>query len=374
MGETQSSMEETPRAFCYRCFKAESVCICGSVSQVSNRTHVHIIQHPRERRCAIGTVRLARLGLARCSVEINRPWSGEPSRLATEPPPGAAVLYPSDRARPVEELSPADRPTTLIVLDGTWHQARTLYKNNPWLDALPHLVLAQPKPSNYRIRAEPKHHYLSTFEAIVATLRHLEPDTAGLGGLLGAFDGMIDTQIERAQARQIRRASPSAPREAAPLSLGDVLVHVETVGPAAARRIVQLCALRIETGERFEALVAPDGERAGRKVAHMGLTPADFQGAVTEPELRARWQAFMRPGEVLCAWSPRTLDAVDAPQDAACIKAAWCNSDQGSSGSMADIVADLGLACPSVGFAGRAATLMSQTLALRMSLLQAEIR
>lgn len=194
-----------PRDFCYRCFKPSSVCICALVPLVANRTRVHILQHPRERNRPIGTVRFARLGLARCTVEINAPGSGEPSVLASKPPAGAALLFPSPHARAVESLPAAERPTTLIVLDGTWHHVRKLVLNNPWLDTLPHLYLESPEPSRYRIRREPKVHYLSTLEAILATLAYLEPETVGFDGLLRAFDAMIDAQVEHSHEGSYRR-------------------------------------------------------------------------------------------------------------------------------------------------------------------------
>ncbi len=183
------------RAYCYRCFKPASVCICALLPLVANQTHVHILQHPRERHRPIGTVRFAQLGLQRCQVEVNAPWTCVPSVLASAPPSGTALLFPSGHAQALERLPPDQLPTTLVVLDGTWNHVKGLLWNNPWLHALPHVCLAMPTPSRYRIRAEPKVHYLSTLEAIVAALQVLEPETVGLAQLLLAFDAMIDKQI-----------------------------------------------------------------------------------------------------------------------------------------------------------------------------------
>ena len=56
---------------------------------------------------------------------------------------------------------------------------------------------APAQPGRYRIRRAPKPAVqLSTIEAIVAALQTIEPETPGLGGLIEAFDGMIDRQIE----------------------------------------------------------------------------------------------------------------------------------------------------------------------------------
>lgn len=355
------------RPFCYRCHKAQAVCICGSITPLRNRTHVHVIQHPRERHKAIGTVRLVRLGLARCSVEVNWPRSGQPSRLAAAPPPGAAVLYPSAGARPVEELPASERPSTLIVLDGTWHQAKTLHRNNPWLDALPHLVLANPEPSRYRIRAEPARHYLSTVEAIVTTLGWLEPDLEGRDALLAAFDHMIDAHVDLAQVRQVRERRGTTRAPGAPLR-GDVILHAETVGPSDARRIVHLCAVRLATGERFEGIAAPGPGARAVKLEKMGLGPADLAGAPPEAEILERWGAFVRPGEVLCAWSPRILDVVRAPEDAVLLKAEYCNATRGAAGDLRDVVERNALPCPPPLFRGRAGVCLAQALAVHAAL------
>ena len=36
------------------------------------------------------------------------------------------------------------RAVTLVVLDGTWHHARSLFRENPWLDALPKYAFSPP--------------------------------------------------------------------------------------------------------------------------------------------------------------------------------------------------------------------------------------
>ena len=51
------------RLFCYRCLKPKVACICAFIKTVGNQTGIIILQHPRERAHAIGTARIARLGL-----------------------------------------------------------------------------------------------------------------------------------------------------------------------------------------------------------------------------------------------------------------------------------------------------------------------
>jgi len=355
-----STVAAPPRPYCYRCFKAASVCVCPTLARVANRTRIHILQHPRERHFPIGTVRFAELGLTACEVEVNRPWSGEPSRLSAQPPPGAALLFPSPTARAVETLPASQRPSTLVVLDGTWHQVKALLKNNEWLQALPHLYLAEPTPSGYRIRAEPQVHYLSTLEAIVATLRHLEPDTAGFDALLQAFAGMIDTQVLRSAARQVRRRPsrnraphPHPSQALLPADPRHVLVYVETVGARSALRPIQVSAWRLATGDRLECLIAHGQATDAAKLAHLGLTPPTFASAMTEAEFRNRWEDFVRADDVLVAWSQRTLDVLASPLRSVMVKALWCNLQRRQAGPLSQVVANLGLQGAATGFAGR---------------------
>lgn len=175
---------------------------------VHNRTRVTVLQHPRERFHAIGTARLARLGLANAVHHIPRAPVTRSLAIEHAPSPRAGLLFPRPDARDLADVPAAERPSELIVLDGTWGQAGKLYRANPWLEGLPHYALSPTAPTRYRIRRAPRAQYISTIEAIVSALRILEPETSGLDDLLAAFDLMIDEQIayaHRAPRRPVRK-------------------------------------------------------------------------------------------------------------------------------------------------------------------------
>ena len=186
---------EAFREECYRCFRAASVCICDRVPEVDNRTGVIVLQHHREVTHPIGTARIARLGLKLVDVRVARRHTG--LQVNSDCPAGTALLYPRPEAVTIEEMSPAEMPKHLIVLDGTWAQASALYKANTWLHLLPHVVIRPPEQSNYRIRRQPKKGCLSTIEALVQALQAMEPETTGLERLLEVFDSMVDEQLHR---------------------------------------------------------------------------------------------------------------------------------------------------------------------------------
>src|SRR5262249_26760217 len=109
--------------------------------------------------------------------------------------PSAGLLYPGPTAKPISDLPADQRPQQLIILDGTWHHAKTLLRDIPGLQELPRYQLAPSSPSRYRIRREPNAMSLSTIEATVAALQILEPETSGFKQLLGVFEKVIDQQL-----------------------------------------------------------------------------------------------------------------------------------------------------------------------------------
>ena len=195
-----------PRAVCYRCFRAAAVCICSLVPRIDNRTEIVVLQHHREMQHPIGTARIVRLGLTRVEVRLAR----RGNRLRVARLPGdlpTALLYPGPGSRDLGDI-PDDRlPGRLVLLDGTWSQARRMLQANPWLDGLSRVGLQPQAPSRYRIRRQPAPACLSTIEAVVQALRVIEPETPGLDRLLDVLDTMVDRQIDFRNATRAQACS-----------------------------------------------------------------------------------------------------------------------------------------------------------------------
>jgi DTW domain-containing protein YfiP len=192
-----------PRVVCYRCFKPQVACICESIERVANRTGIIILQHPRERFHAIGTVRIARLALENVRIEACSQWA-DSSAIHAQLPEQSALLYPTARARELATLPIAEHPRHLIILDGTWFHAKKIYDAHQWLHDLPHIRLTPSQPSRYRIRPEPRRAYVATLEAIVYALQIIEPQTPGLDALLRSFVAMVDWQAAYTAAAAAR--------------------------------------------------------------------------------------------------------------------------------------------------------------------------
>ncbi len=366
--------QDPGRRICPDCQRPEVRCLCRhlrGVPQVDNHTEVVILQHPRERHHPLGTAPLLRLGLRRVRLEVAWDMRARPAL-----PPGAALLYPTATATPLESLAPEQRPPALLLLDGTWKHARKLLQHNPWLEALPACHLTPAEPGRYRIRGEPDRSGLATVEAACQALALLEPDLVpALGRLMGAFDEMIDQQVEaissqRAGARQRRRyPTPDPLHRRLERQLERVgLVHVEAVGAD----VVQVAAARPANDEAMDLLIQPPPGQPidPEHLRMMGLQSELLRGVPGRQEVAARLAAFLGPAPLLSAWSARSLKLAQdllgarcAPTGAVMLKAAYHNLGRGG-GALEEIVAREGIAPPLPCGRGRAGRQLALALAV----------
>lgn len=353
------------RPTCYRCFRPEAFCLCAAIPKVSNRTEVMILQHPRERTHPFGTARLAELGLGKVEVRVDYAGCLRRDSSPLGDLDGAALLYPRSGARDVSELTAQERPRRLVVIDGTWHHARTLYRDIPVLQALPHLTLPGHLRSAYQIRRQPSQHCLSTIEAIVHALFALEPETTGLGALLAAFDTMQAGQLAlprdagRAHKEKRARASRAIPRRLVEGYESLVVAYAESTldatGPRG-RRLLYCAAARPATGERFRGVVRHPG-LSDAHVAHLGLRREELEAGLSPEAFGAEWSSFLGDRDNLAAWNQSTLDllcdAAGFGRGGVALKAAYHNLRR-HHGALEEVVRLEQLGQPAVVTGGRA--------------------
>jgi len=364
---------------CYRCDKPQLTCICSHLPCVPNRTGVWVVQHPRERFHPIGTARIARLGLDNVHLEIvRRPSDAAPPSL----PARAGLLYPGPTSLDLAQLCPDDHPDALVVIDGTWAQARTLHRDNRWLQRLPHYCLTPRRESRYRLRKEPAALCVSTIEAIVEALQILEPGTPGIDDLLGSFDAMIDQQVALIEQHQCGRRQRSTERSVHGIPhwcLREpervVVVAVEAAPRSDAGRdalaIVHCVALRVATGETFQHFVVPPQGRFPDRhhLHHMGIDAALLQQGSGPEGLRAAWRHFVAHDDIVVAWSSSVLDAIDAviglPERRIQLKSAYRSGAKHVRGPLSQLVQELHLdRRPPPALCGRAGQHLADVAAL----------
>jgi DTW domain-containing protein YfiP len=196
-----------PRHVCLACRRPESACYCEHVCRIETRSRVVLLQHPRERDMPLGTARMASLCLTNSELYVGNVWhrSRALQRALSDPERPPMLLFPSPEARDLDSDPPVG-PITLIVADGTWSNSRKMISRDPTLSALPKLGFRAARPSEYRIRREPRRDYVSTIEALVHVLGVLEGDRARFEPMLAPFRHMIQIQVGHIKAH---RGSPS---------------------------------------------------------------------------------------------------------------------------------------------------------------------
>jgi DTW domain-containing protein YfiP len=306
-----------PRPVCAGCARPVRVCVCADIVRVPTRTRVVILQHPRESAVPIGTARLAELALpnAERHVGVDFTSSARVREILADGSAPAVLLYPSPGARDLA-VDPPTGPVTLLVLDGTWWQAKKLLKTNPELARLPRFAFDPPEPSRYRIRREPERHCVSTIEAIAHALSFLEREARGLHALLKPFEAMVEHQlrfIRRGGApRHVQKArSPRAARwpgafnERAHhlvIGYGEANAWPRGTPLGSGAEIIHLVAERLMSRERFEAFIAPRRPLSPSFTHHTNIEPEAVLAGETWPAFLERFAAFVQPTDVLAGW------------------------------------------------------------------------
>ncbi len=355
------------------CLRPEGACVCAELPTVDCATRLVVLQHPKERRHPLGTVPLLSAALTRvdvhCPVRLDRSVS-----LALSPPAGAALLFPSEDAQPLESLAPGARPSTLFVLDGTWPQARGLYRQNPWLAEMPHVTLASGAPSRYRIRREPKRAYVSSLEAVTRALRILEPSrTAELEALDDAFVTMIDRRIAmrggaaRHRTRH-RPKRPNLPQALVAAGPDTVFVYVELSGPKGGERApCRLSGLRLGDGATFDTWISVRRPPTPMQAAAMMLPPGALDDAPTEDEAFAAMRVALGDASLYCAWDAAPLALVahhDPSAQTQTLKSAYRTRHGRGAGDVQAALSRAGLAPVPVALAPRAGARLSNARAI----------
>lgn len=152
---------------CERCYLPTAWCLCADVPVVPTRTELLVIRHHKESQKSTNTARIAALALPRCGI-VSYGAPGAPFDAAVLDTPDTWLLFPD---APEAEGPP---PKRLIVIDGSWAQARRMMQRVPALRRLPGLRLPPPGPDTRRLRRPPHPDGMSTLEAMAGALARLE--------------------------------------------------------------------------------------------------------------------------------------------------------------------------------------------------------
>jgi DTW domain-containing protein len=197
---------------CPHCHKPLPLCICDSITPIDSRISLLILQHPQEQDRALATARLTALHFQHAVVKIGLSWPSLSKALGRPVPDPSrwAVLYLGsakvadlkirsdivaiNRKGETEDNQRAilNRIEGVVVLDGTWSQAKALWWRNAWMLKCQRVILGPAHLSRYgKLRREPRRDGLSTIEAAAMLLGSLErrPDIAET--LHASFERML---------------------------------------------------------------------------------------------------------------------------------------------------------------------------------------
>jgi DTW domain-containing protein len=223
-------------ADCPRCLKPVPLCVCDGVTPIESRLSLLILQHPQEQDRSLGTARLAAQHFEKAVVRIGLSWPSLAKALGrpVSDPSRWAVLYlgsanaedlgtDSDIVALNRKGEIAENQRVIlkgiegvVLLDGTWSQAKALWWRNAWMLKCQRVILNPAHPSRYgKLRREPRADGLSTIEAAAMLMAGLEkrPDIAAT--LHASFERMLARyrEVEGTNPELTPRPKPRAKRD-----------------------------------------------------------------------------------------------------------------------------------------------------------------
>lgn len=197
------------RPTCLRCCRPLKVCLCPflPLHPLEVSTCLYIVQHPAEESRVLRTVPLlaACLPPGKCIVLVGRRFSEErnPDLAAVCQDSRTLILYPGPDAQNLEDLVQnqefLDVKTpghNVIIIDGTWSQAKDMFLRNTLLHLPKQVQLSKTLSSQYVIRTQPTNICLSTLECAAVSLSILERNEYIQQVLLKPLNALCSFQLQ----------------------------------------------------------------------------------------------------------------------------------------------------------------------------------
>ncbi|MBW5800859.1 tRNA-uridine aminocarboxypropyltransferase [Halomonas elongata] len=167
---------------CEACNLPSLNCLCPYRVRAESRTRVWLLTHPIEQYKPTNTGRLIRDVLP--DTEVFTWYRTAPDErllaLLEDSRYAPFVVFPDDQEGYAERVVGMDRVVerqktgripVFILLDGTWRQARRIFRRSPYLATLPVLPLVTDRQSRYRLRKAASSDHLCTAEVAAELLR-----------------------------------------------------------------------------------------------------------------------------------------------------------------------------------------------------------
>lgn len=157
-------------------------CLCPYQVKAESVAQVWLLTHPIEHYKPTNTGRLIGdvLSETRIFTWYRTAPDAQLAALLKDPRYVPFVIFPddqpdyADRVVGIEAVHAAKaqaRIPVFIILDGTWRQARRMFRKSAYLDALPVLPLSTERETRYRLRKPASKSHLCTAEVAIELLR-----------------------------------------------------------------------------------------------------------------------------------------------------------------------------------------------------------
>ncbi|XP_060527274.1 tRNA-uridine aminocarboxypropyltransferase 2 [Cylas formicarius] len=189
------------RDICFTCERPRTVCYCSFIPSppLNPKNRIIVLQHPAEEKRCLRTVPILQLGLAagKCLIFKGKHFPGLHGDLKSIlNAQSTLLLYPSASSVDIYNISNQTEPLNLVILDGTWPQAKAMYSSSPVLHNLRQVKLLMENTSDYIIRTQPADGCLSTLETAAICLAVLENDNSLREKLLRPLKAMCEFQLK----------------------------------------------------------------------------------------------------------------------------------------------------------------------------------
>ncbi|WP_432472263.1 tRNA-uridine aminocarboxypropyltransferase [Amphritea sp. HPY] len=163
---------------CENCMLQKQSCICALKSQIQAKAQFCLLSHPYELYKPTNTGRLIVDSIAGTRVFRWHRTDPDPDfiRLINDPAIDPYIVFPAAadyQQRMTSFVDKERRQPLFIILDGTWRQARRIFRLSRYLDHLPVIELNDPGCSSYCLRKAVDEGRLCTVEVAAALLEQI---------------------------------------------------------------------------------------------------------------------------------------------------------------------------------------------------------
>ena len=204
-----SQRRSTHGVRCTRCKINVKLCFCSELRKLPSKTKISFVMHHREEHLTSNTVNLALMTMENAEIHLrglpDKPFKVSDLKVDEEkfiplflfPEDDAIELNPEN----LKQLNPKNLPIQLIIPDGTWSQAKKVYRRdfvllNDTNHRIPAVKLPMGIEGKYLLRKSPRENGLSTFEACAWALEIIENNKELSKELLQMFSIMVERMVK----------------------------------------------------------------------------------------------------------------------------------------------------------------------------------